>query len=213
VLEALEVRIDSAPDAVQRSLDEMGWAFLFAPGFHASTRHAVAPRRELGIRTAFNLLGPLTNPARPAAQVVGVPRPELTEPVARCLSRLGTARAWVVHGNGIDELSLAGPSRVTEVRDGAVRTFQVSPADAAMATAAPETLEGGDAATNAGIARRILEGARGPQRDVVVLNAAAALVVAGMAPSLRDGAAAAGRAIDDGSAHTLLGRLVEASRA
>jgi anthranilate phosphoribosyltransferase len=213
VLEALEIRIDSAPEAVQRSLDEMGWAFLFAPGFHASTRHAVAPRRELGIRTAFNLLGPLTNPARPSAQVVGVPRPELTEPVARCLSRLGTSRAWVVHGNGIDELSLAGASRVTEVRGGALRTFQVSPADAGMAASAPETLQGGDAAANADIARRVLEGTRGPQRDVVVLNAAAALVVAGVAPSLRDGAAVAGRAIDDGSARTLLGRLVEASRA
>lgn len=212
VLEALEVRIDAAPDVVQRCLDEIGWAFLFAPGFHASTRHAVGPRRELGFRTAFNLLGPLTNPARPVAQVVGVPRPELTEPVARCLARLGIARAWVVHGSGLDELSIVGASRVTEVRDGVLRTFQVSAADAGVATASAESLQGGDAAANAAIARRVLEGTRGPQRDVVVLNAAAALVVSGRAVNLRDGVVLAGRAIDDGSARTLLGRLVEASR-
>jgi anthranilate phosphoribosyltransferase len=212
VLEALEVRIDAPPEVVQRCLDELGWAFLFAPGFHASTRHAVGPRRELGFRTAFNLLGPLTNPARPVAQVVGVPRPELTETVARCLARLGVARAWVVHGTGLDELSLSGASRVTEVRDGVLRTFQVSAADAGLGSAGPESLQGGDAAANAVIARRLLEGARGPQRDVVVLNAAAALVVSGRAVNLRDGAVLAGRAIDDGSTRALLGRLVEASR-
>jgi anthranilate phosphoribosyltransferase len=212
VLEALEVKIDASHDVVQRCLDEHGWAFLFAPGFHASTRHAVGPRKELGFRTAFNLLGPLTNPARPVAQVVGVPRAELTEPVARCLSRLGVARAWVVHGAGLDELSLSGASRVTEVRDGVLRTFQVSAADAGVASASGDAIQGGDAAQNAAIARRVLEGARGPQRDVVVLNAAAALVVSGRAVSLRDGAVLAGRAIDDGSTRALLGKLVEASR-
>src|SRR6185295_4761222 len=112
VLEALGVRLDPPLSCVQRSLDEVGWAFLFAPGFHASTRHAVAPRRELGLRTAFNLLGPLTNPAQPEAQVVGVPRPELIGFLAECLRRMGVRRAWVVHGAGLDELSLSGPSQV-----------------------------------------------------------------------------------------------------
>jgi anthranilate phosphoribosyltransferase len=134
VLEALEVRIDAPVEVVQRCLDEVGWAFLFAPGFHASTRHAVGPRKELGFRTAFNLLGPLTNPAMPSAQVVGVPRPELTEFLAGCLRRLGVARAWVVHGSGLDELSLCGPTRVTAFDGGEVRTFTVRPEDARTRT-------------------------------------------------------------------------------
>jgi anthranilate phosphoribosyltransferase len=212
VLEALDVRIDAEPGVVQRSLDRVGWAFLFAPAFHASTRHAVGPRKELGIRTAFNLLGPLTNPARPVAQVVGVPRPELTEFLARCLCRLGLARAWVVHGAGLDEMSLCGPTRVTEVSNGEVRTFTVLPSDAGLEAAPPPALRGGDAAANAAIAREILAGASGPRRDVVVLNAAAALVVAGRAGHLRDGVSQAVRAIDDGRAGALLGRAAEASR-
>jgi anthranilate phosphoribosyltransferase len=213
VLEALEVKIDAPVAVVQRCLDEVGWAFLFAPGFHASTRHAVGPRKELGIRTAFNLLGPLTNPAVPSAQIVGVPRPELTEFMAGCLRRLGVARAWVVHGSGLDELSLCGPTRVTAFDDGAVRTFTVRPEDAGLEPCAAPALQGGDARANADIARRVLEGERGPARDVVLFNAAAALLVAGRVDDLKAGVTEAGRAVDDGRAGTLLRRVVEASRA
>lgn len=213
VLEALEVKIDAPVETVQRSLDEIGWAFLFAPGFHASTRHAVGPRRELGIRTAFNLLGPLTNPAHPVAQIVGVPRPELTEFVARCLHRLGVKRAWVVHGSGLDEISLCAPTRVTAFDDGAEpRTFTVRAEDAGLSACSAEALRGGDARANADIARHVLEGGPGAARDVVLLNAAAALVVARRARDLRGGVAEAAAAIDDGRARGLLRRVVEASR-
>ena len=214
VLEALGLRIDAPPAVVQRSLDEAGWAFLFAPGFHAATRHAVGPRKELGVRTAFNLLGPLTNPARPEAQVVGVPRPELTGFLARCLKRLGVKRAWVVHGSGLDELSLCGPTTVAAFDEGgaAVRTFTVTPADAGLDPCGVESLRGGDAAASATIASEVLGGGRGPRRDVVVLNAAAALVVAGRAGSLKEGAVQAARAIDEGRASRLLERVRELSR-
>jgi anthranilate phosphoribosyltransferase len=213
VLEALEVRIDAPVEAVQRCLDQVGWAFLFAPAFHASTRHAVGPRKELGIRTAFNLLGPLTNPAVPAAQIVGVPRPDLTEFLARCLQRLGVARAWVVHGSGLDEISLCGATRVTALEDGEVRTFTLGPEDAGLGPCDAEALRGGDARTNAAIALRVLDGGRGPARDVVLLNAAAALLVAGRVHDLRAGAAEAARAVDEGRARGLLRRVVEVSRA
>lgn len=215
VLEALGLRIDAPPAVVQRSLDLAGWAFLFAPGFHAATRHAVGPRKELGVRTAFNLLGPLTNPALPEAQVVGVPRPELTGFLARCLKRLGVKRAWVVHGSGLDELSLCGPTSVAAFdEDGAgVRTFTVTPAEAGLDPCAAESLRGGDAAASAAIASEVLGGGRGPRRDVVVLNAAAALVVARRAGSLKEGAAQAAQAIDKGRASRLLERVRELSRA
>jgi anthranilate phosphoribosyltransferase len=210
VLEALGVRIDAPPPVVQKALDEAGWTFLFAPKFHAATRHAVGPRKELGVRTVFNLLGPLTNPARPDGQVVGVPKPELTELVARCLQRLGTKRAWVVHGSGLDELTLTGPTTVTEVDGDAVRDFTVTPEDAGLGTASLEALAGGGPEDNAAIAREILSGAAGPRRDVVLLNAAAALVVAGRADDLRDGVRVAAAAIDDGRAREQLERLREA---
>jgi anthranilate phosphoribosyltransferase len=210
VLEALGVRIDAPPATAQKVLDEAGWTFLFAPKFHASTRHAVGPRKELGVRTAFNLLGPLTNPARPEGQVVGVPRAELTPFVARCLQRLGTKRAWVVHGAGLDELTLAGPTTVTEVDGESVRTFTVSPGDAGLPNADLEAVRGGDPQVNAAIARDLLAGTPGPKRDVVLLNAAAALVVAGRAADLREGARQAARAIDDGRALRLLDRIREA---
>ena len=211
VLEALGIRLDPPVATVQRSLDEAGWAFLFAPGFHASTRHAVLPRKELGVRTCFNLLGPLTNPARPAGQVVGVPRPHLAAFLARCLQRLGIARAWVVHGAGLDELSLCGPTEVAAVDGGAVRTFTVTPEDAGLRRCPPEALQGGDAPRNATIAREVLEGRPGPARDVVLLNAAAALVVAGRAKDLREGAALAAEAIDRGLAAAILGKAREAA--
>jgi anthranilate phosphoribosyltransferase len=207
VLEALGVKIDCSADAVQRCLDEAGWAFLFAPAFHASTRHAVGPRKELGVRTAFNLLGPLTNPARPVAQVVGVPRPDLLGFMARCLSRLGTKRALVVHGSGLDELTLSGETSVAEVENGQVRERTIRAEDAGLDGASLDDLRGGDPAENARLASEVLEGGIGPRRDVVLLNAAAALVVAGRARDLRDGVAQAGEAIDRGRVRDLLGRV------
>ena len=210
VLEALGIRIDAPVPAVQKALDEVGWTFIFAPRFHAATRHAVAPRKEMGVRTAFNLLGPLTNPARPEGQVVGVPKADLAPFVARCLQRLGTKRAWVVNGSGLDELTLAGTTTVAEVDGDSVRTFTIGPEDAGLAASALEALRGGDPQANAAIARDVLAGAPGPKRDVVLLNAAAALVVAGKAPNLRDGVRLAAAAIDDGRAKALVDRVREA---
>jgi len=209
VLEALGLRIDAPTTSVQKALDTVGWTFLFAPRFHAATRHAVGPRKELGVRTAFNLLGPLTNPAQPEAQVVGVPKPELVPFVARCLQRLGTKRAWVVHGGGLDELGL-GPTTVAEVDGDSLRTFTVAPEDAGLQAAPLDALRGGDPQANAAIAREVLGGALGPRRDVVLLNAAAALVVAGKAESLREGVRLAAAAIDEGRALALVARVKEA---
>jgi anthranilate phosphoribosyltransferase len=211
VLEALGVKIDASPETVQRSLDDHGWAFLFAPGFHAATRHAVLPRKELGVRTVFNLLGPLTNPALPEAQIVGVPRAELCGFMARCLARLGTRRAWVVHGSGLDELSLAGETEVAALEDGQVRSIRVVPEDAGLGRAPVGELQGGAPQDNARIALNVLGGADGPRADVVVLNAAAALVAAGGAADLRAGAERARRALADGSAARVLDRAREAS--
>jgi anthranilate phosphoribosyltransferase len=213
VLEALGVKIDPPVETVQRLLDEHGWTFLFAPAFHASTRHAVGPRKELGVRTAFNLLGPLTNPAHPEAQVVGVPKPELAPFMARCLMRLGIKRAWVVHGSGLDEISMVGPTTVAAFDNGEVKTFTVEPAQLGLQCCVLADLKGGDAARNAEIAREILAGGRGPKRDAVLLNAAAALVVAGRAADLLEGVQQAAAAIDDGRASKLVDRLKEASRA
>jgi anthranilate phosphoribosyltransferase len=213
VLEALGIRIDLPVPAVEGLLRDVGWTFLFAPGFHASTRHAVGPRKELGVRTAFNLLGPLTNPARPEAQLVGVPRPEHTVFVARCLARLGVRRAWVVHGDGLDELTLSGRTTVAAVENGGVRTLTVTAADAGLPAADHGALRGGDAAQNAATTHAILGGARDPRRDVVLLNAAAVLVVAERAGDLREGALQAAEAIDSGRASSLLRRVREASAA
>jgi anthranilate phosphoribosyltransferase len=204
VLEALGVKVDAPREAVQRCLDQTGWTFLFAPAFHAATRHAVQPRRELGVRTAFNLLGPLTNPARPVAQVVGVPRPDLLGFMARCLARLGVRRAIVVHGAGLDELTLSGDTAVAEVANGEVRERMVSPEEAGLVRAPMASLRGGSAEENARLAAEVLEGRPGPRRDVVLLNAAAALLAAGRASSLREGVAQAGAALDGGRARRVL---------
>jgi anthranilate phosphoribosyltransferase len=199
--------VDAEPAVVQRCLDETGWTFLFAPAFHASTRHAVGPRKELGVRTVFNFLGPLTNPALPVAQVVGVPRPELAEPLARCLGRLGLRRAWVVHGAGMDELSLSAPTEVAALSGQVVRSFTVTPEEAGLDRCAAEALKGGDAAENAAIARQVLAGEPGPRRDVVLLNAAAALLTAGRSESLREGVRLGREALDAGRARQLLDRV------
>lgn len=214
VLEALGVNIQADAQTVASCLGEVGMAFLFAPTFHPAMRHAAQARKDLGVRTAFNLLGPLTNPARPSRQVVGVPRPELTELLARALARLGVERAWVVHGaDGLDELSTTGHTKVSECRDGSVLTFYVHPSDFGLPKATPESLRGGDAAANAAIVRDVLGGRPGPQRDVVLLNAGAALFVAGEADAISDGMRKAADAIDTGAALRLLTRLAEVSNA
>ena len=205
VFEQLGVNVAAAPAVVERTLQEANIAFFFAPTFHPSMKHAAPTRRELGIRTAFNLLGPLTNPAGATRQIVGVPRPELTELLARALLLLGSDRAWVVHGaDGIDEISTTGHTKVSECRDGAVHTFYLHPADVGMPKAAAADLLGGDAATNAAIITRVLAGERGAARDVVLLNAGAALFVAGRAASIAEGLMQAGAAIDSGAAGATL---------
>lgn len=212
VLEALGVNIQASPAIVEQCLNEVGVAFLFAPTFHPAMKHAGQARKDLGVRTAFNLLGPLTNPARPTRQIVGVPRPELTELLARSLSLLGSERAWVVHGaDGLDELSTTGYTKVSECRGAAVQTFYVHPADFGLAKATPESLRGGDAQKNASIVQSIVNGEAGPARDVVLLNAGAALFIAGVVDTVRDGIARAAVAIDSGEAKKTLARLIEVS--
>jgi anthranilate phosphoribosyltransferase len=214
VFEALGVNVTAEPATVERCLDEAGIAFFFAPTFHPSMRHAAPTRRELGVRTAFNLLGPLTNPAGAARQLVGVPRPELTELVARSLALLGSERAWVVHGaDGLDEISTTGYTKVSECREGRVNTFYLHPSDAGIGKAAPEALRGGDAAENAAIVREVLDGAKGAARDIVLLNAAAALLVAGQVTTIADGLAAAAVALDSGGAARVLDDLRRVSNA
>ena len=214
LFEALGVHISADPATVERCLDEAGIAFLFAPTFHPSMRHAGPTRKDLGVRTAFNLLGPLTNPAGASRQLVGVPRPELTELVARSLALLGSARAGVVHGaDGLDEISTTGYTKVSECRDGAVNTFYVHPADFGLAKAAPAQLRGGDAAANAAIARAVLAGTPGAPRDIVLLNAAASLLIAGRVLSIKAGVKEAAAALDSGAAAGVLDALVRISSA
>src|SRR5262245_61155304 len=212
VYEALGVRVTASPAVVERCLAEAGIGFFFAPTFHPSMRHAGPVRRELGIRTAFNLLGPLTNPAGAVRQLVGVPRPEFTELLARALLLLGSERAWVVHGaDGIDELTTTGYTKISECRDGMVNTFYLHPADVGLPKAPAGALQGGDAQENARIIQRVLAGEQGCARDVVLLNAGAALFVAGAVDSLRGGIACASAALDRGDAKRTLDRLIALS--
>ena len=212
VFEQLGVNIAAPPSVVERTLHDANIAFFFAPTFHPSMKHAAPVRRELGIRTAFNLLGPLTNPAGATRQLVGVPKSELTELLARALLLLGSSRAWVVHGaDGIDEISTTGYTKVSECRAGAVHTFYIHPSDFGIAKAAPADLKGGDAAANAAIVRSVLDGHRGPARDVVVLNAGAALLIAGHADSVAAGVRRAEQAIDAGAARDTLDRMARGS--
>src|SRR6059058_708288 len=214
VFEALGVRVTASPPVVERCLAEAGIGFFFAPTFHPSMRHAAPVRRELGVRTAFNLLGPLTNPAGATRQLVGVPRPEFTELLARSLLLLGSERAWVVHGaDGIDELTTTGYTKISECRDGTVNTFYLHPADVGLPKAPAGALLGGDAHENARIIEGVLDGRRGAARDVVLLNAGASLFVAGAAASVDDGIIKASRAIDRGDARRTLTQLVSISTA
>lgn len=214
VLDALGVRIDLSPEAVSRCIHEAGIGFMFAPAHHPATKHVAPTRVELGTRTIFNLLGPLTNPAGVRRQLVGVFSRQWVEPIARVLESLGSERAFVVHGSdGLDEITTTGPTTVASLEHGAVRTFELAPADVGLPTARPETLKGGDAAGNAEALRAVLDGQAGAYRDVALVNAAAALVVAGRAGDLLDGMAIAVKAIDSGEARDRLDRLIAVSNA
>ena len=214
VFETLGVRVSAPAAVVERCLADAGIGFFFAPTFHPSMRHAGATRKALGVRTAFNLLGPLTNPAGASRQLVGVPRPEFTELIARSLLLLGSTRAWVVHGSdGIDEISTTGYTKISECRDGSVNTFYLHPADVGLPKVPQAAIRGGSAADNAGLIRAVLAGERGPARDIVVLNAGAALLIAGKAASLADGMALAADSIDRGAAARALEQMAALSMA
>ncbi|RPH84897.1 MAG: anthranilate phosphoribosyltransferase [Candidatus Rokuibacteriota bacterium] len=213
VVEALGINLELPPPRVSRCLDEVGLGFLYAPLLHTAMKHVMPARREMGIRTVFNMLGPLTNPAGANAQIIGVYAAALTEPLARVLAELGTVRAFVVHGaDNLDEISNTGESQLSEVRDGTVRTFTVRPEDFGMPRAAIADLRGGDREQNAQIIRALLEGEPGPRRDIVLMNAAAALVAGGRARDLKDGVGLAAQSIDSGAARDKLQALVALSQ-
>lgn len=207
VLSILGVNLMASQAQQKKALDGAGICFLFAPAYHGAMRHVGPVRAEIGFRTVFNLLGPLSNPASARRQVMGVYDPRLLEPLAEVLGRLGATRAWTVHGQGLDELATSGPTDVAEWKDGAVRRFQVTPEDAGLPRASIADIRGGDAEENAVALRALLAGAAGPYRDIVLLNAAAALVVSDRAADLAEGAALAAAAIDDGRAAEALDRL------
>jgi anthranilate phosphoribosyltransferase len=212
VLKELGVNIEASPGTISRCIAECGLGFMFAPAHHAAMRHVAQVRTELGTRTIFNLLGPLANPAGAKYQVVGVFGKEWVEPIAQVLALLGTMRAWVVHGSdGLDEITTAGISDVAVVDAGKVSTFRISPRNAGLPDARPEDLTGGNAVENAAHIRAVLGGLKGPLRDIVLLNAAAALLVAGKANTLREGVALASESIDSGKALAVLEALVPLS--
>src|SRR5437867_2864250 len=203
VVEALGIRVDLPPEAVARCIDEVGIGFLYAPLLHSAMRYVMLARREMKIRTVFNLLGPLCNPAQATAQVLGVYNEKLTEMMARVLSELGAKRAFVVHGSdGLDEITVTGESKVSEVRDGQVITYYVSPEDFGINRALIKEILGGEAEHNAHIIREILSGGGGPRSDVVLLNAAAGLVAGGKARTLREGVDLARHSIRSGEARS-----------
>src|SRR5271167_100053 len=208
VMEALCVNIQLTPERAAQCLSEVGICFLYAPDLHSSMKQVQKVRRELRLRTMFNLLGPLTNPARATGQVVGVYALEMVEKLAEALSMLGLRRALVVHGlDGLDEITITGPTRVAEVRDGNLRAYEVTPEEFGMKRAALADIAGGDAGENAAIVREVLSGKRSPRRDVVVLNSAAALVAAGRADHLAEGVPLAVQSIDSGAAAAKLAAL------
>jgi anthranilate phosphoribosyltransferase len=209
VMEALGVNINLPPAQIAACLRQVGIAFLFAPAMHSAMKQVQTARRELRLRTIFNLLGPLTNPARATCQVVGVYSADLVEKLAEALSMLGLRRAFVVHGSdGLDEITITGPTRVAEVRDGQVRSYEVTPEEFGLPRATLEDIAGGDAELNATLIREVLSGKKSARRDIVLLNAAAALVAAGRADHLRDALPLAAKAIDSGAALTKLQALV-----
>jgi anthranilate phosphoribosyltransferase len=214
VLEALGVEVALPPDGVTHCIQEAGIGFLFAPAFHPATKFAAVPRRELGVRTVFNLLGPLTNPARPRYQLLGVSSGDLLDLMAAALQKLGVARALVVHSqDGTDEISVAGPTDIREVTAGEIRSYTVTPDDFGVRQASPESVRGGDASTNAAILIGVLEGEQGAARDASLINAAAALYAAGRAGDVREGMQQARDALDSGAAREALVLLRAASQA
>ncbi len=214
LLTTLGVSVELGPEGVASCVEEAGMGFCFAPRFHPAMRHAAPTRRELGIPTLFNFIAPLANPARPRRQVVGVSDPSLADKMLSVLQRNGATSAMVVYGHdGLDELTTTTTSTVLELRDGEVQSYPVEPAALGLATATPDQLRGGDAAANAELARRILDGEAGAYRDIVLLNAAAGVVVAGLADNLTEGLVLAATSLDEGRAGEVLDRLVAASQA
>jgi anthranilate phosphoribosyltransferase len=214
VLGALGVKLDIDPDAVAKAIATAGVGFMWAPMHHPAMKHWAPIRAELGIRTIFNLLGPISNPAGVTRQVVGVFSREWVEPIAHVLKNLGAAHVWVVHGHdGLDELTTTGATTVAELKDGRITMFEVTPADAGLPPAKLSDLKGGDATTNATAIRELLSGKKSPFRDIVLLNTAAALIVGGKATSLTDGVALATHSIESGAASTALQRLVDVTNA
>ena len=214
VMEALGVNINLPTGHLAACLNEVGMVFLFAPAMHSAMKFVQPARRELKLRTVFNLLGPLTNPAHASAQVVGVYSAQLVDKLAEALSMLGLRRALVVHGlDGLDEITITGPTRVAEVREGNIRTYEVTPEEFGLKRVPLDAISGGDAARNAALIRAILEGERSARRDVVLLNAAAALVAAGKADHLADGLGLATKSVDSGAAAAKLSALVRYSNA
>ena len=213
VMEALGVKIDLPPARIAACLEEVGIAFLYAPAMHSAMKYVQTARRELRLRTVFNLLGPLTNPAQATCQVVGVYSLDLVEKLAEALSMLGLRRALVVHGSdGLDEITITGPTRIGEAREGQVRTYEVTPEEFGLTRASLDEISGGDAPHNASLIRDVLAGKKSARRDVVLLNAAAALVASGRTDHLQEGVALAAKAIDSGAAATKLSALVDFTR-
>ncbi|AGB40386.1 anthranilate phosphoribosyltransferase [Halobacteroides halobius DSM 5150] len=209
VLENLGVNLNLTPAQVGQCIDKIGIGFLYAPTFHQAMKHAIGPRKEIGVRTIFNMLGPLTNPASAQVQLLGVYDPQLTEPIAHALNNLGVKAAFVVHGLvGLDELSTVGKTKVSQLQEGEVETYQLAPEDIGLKEATAEQLAGGGPAENAEITRQILAGELGPKRDIVLLNAAAALVAAGKAIDLSAGVNLATKVIDEGLALEKLEQLI-----
>ncbi|GBC60528.1 anthranilate phosphoribosyltransferase [Desulfonema ishimotonii] len=210
VLETLGVKLDTPPEIVEEAVQEIGIGFLFAPLYHSAMRFAAPARKAVGIRSIFNMLGPLTNPAGANCLLLGVYAPELTEMFAQALRLLGAKRAFVVHGHdGLDEISVCAPTRISELNDGMIRTYDITPEQFFGKEAEPEDMRGGDPAENAEITRKILKGEKSSRRDVVLLNASAALVAVGKAEDLKAGIALAEASIDSGKAMEKLEALVE----
>lgn len=214
VLGALGVKVDAPKDRVEQCIAQIGIGFLFAPLLHEAMKFAVQPRRDIGIRTIFNLLGPLTNPAMATHQLIGLYSGDLVAVIARVLKNLGSARAMVVHGlEGLDEISLCGPTRIAELRDGAIKEYTIRPEQFGLKPCGIEELHGGNPEESAAIVRAVLDGKKGPARDVVLLNSGAALYVSGTAASVSEGIGMAAESIDSGNARRKLAELVELTNA
>ena len=212
VLKGLGVNIEASPETVSRCLDDVGIGFLFAPALHGAMKYAIGPRREIGIRTVFNALGPLTNPAGAKRQIIGVYDGALTETLAGVLARLGSERAFVVHGrDGLDEITTTAPTRVSELKDGTVSTYEIAPEDFGISTASADDLKGGDVDVNTDIVRAVLKGEPGPRLDIVLLNAAAAIVAGGLAGDMAEGISIARETVHSGRATEKLDALKAAS--